>query len=528
MRADQSFRPAQFTLQTQSHMIRNVVIVGGGTAGWMTASALARHLPEACRVTLIESDQISKVGVGEATIPVIRTFNSALGIDEKEFMSRTNASFKLGIRFENWARQGDAYNHAFGHFGYPIKDISFHHYWMKLYGSDPDASIFDYCVPSVASDLNRYAHRQYQDQQLDSRYFYAFQFDAHLYAAYLSEWAQARGVVRREGRITDVSSNPENGFIESVTMEDGEKVEGDLFIDCSGFRGLLINQTLGVDFLDWSHWLPCNRAWAVSSAYPSSDSIIPPYTRARALTAGWQWRIPLQHRSGDGNVFSNNFMSEDEGLEQLLANIEGEPLSEPRLLKFITGKREKLWEKNCVAIGLSGGFLEPLESTSIALIQGAIMLLLKHFPDEQFDPVREREFNRRMQDKYEDCRNFLILHYHATERTDTEFWNYCRNMSVPDELQHRIDLFRKTGHVSYNKSDLFLEHNWLAVLFGQRVIPEAYDERVNTLSDQQIREALEPLRSQIHSAVSAMPLHNQTLQDYCEGDLFSAAEKAAG
>lgn len=509
-------------------MIKDVVIVGGGTAGWMTASAFARHLPQECNITLIESEQIAKVGVGEATIPVIREFNAALDIDEKEFMRRTNATFKLGIRFENWARKGDAYNHAFGFFGHPIQGIPFHHFWLKLNRSDENASIHDFNVPAVASDLDRYAHRQYSEQQLDSRYFYAFQFDAHLYAAYLSEWAQARGVVRREGIINEVATDNENGFIESVTLDNGEKVKGDLFIDCSGFRGLLINQALGVDFLDWSHWLPCNRAWAVSSAYPSSRSVIPPYTRARALTAGWQWRIPLQHRTGDGNVFSNDFISEDEARAQLLENIEGEAISEPRLLKFTTGKRRKLWHKNCVAIGLSGGFLEPLESTSIALIQGAIMLLLKHFPDESFEEIQEKEFNRRMQEKYEECRNFLVLHYHATQRNDTEFWNYCRTMSVPDELRHRLDLFRKTGFVSFNKSDLFLEHNWLAVLFGQRVVPEAYDERVDKFPEAEIRAVLEKMRSDIHGAVSAMPMHNETLEKYCAGDLISMIEKASG
>lgn len=502
-------------------MIKKIVIVGGGTAGWMTACAFARHLPDECEITLIESDQIAKVGVGEATIPVIREFNSSLGINEKEFMARTNATFKLGIRFENWARKGDAYNHAFGYYGYPINEIPFHHFWLKLNKSNPDASIHDFNVPSVASDLNRYAHRQYKDQQLDSRYFYAFQFDAHLYAAYLGEWAQKRGVVRQEGKITEVSTNAESGFIESVTLENGKTVDGDFFIDCSGFRGLLINQSLNVDFLDWSHWLPCNRAWAVSSSYPVENTSIPPYTRAKALTAGWQWRIPLQNRTGDGNVFSAGFMSEEEGLKQLLENIEGEAINEPRLLKFTTGKREKVWHKNCVAIGLSAGFLEPLESTSIALIQGAIMLLLKHFPDKNFDPVREREFNRRMTQKYEESRNFLILHYHATERDDTEFWNYCRTMSVPDEVKHRMDIFKKTGFVSFDKSDLFIEHNWLAVLFGQRIIPDTFDQRVGNFDEQKISEAMEPMRNQIYDAVKAMPTHNQTLQDYCAGDLVS-------
>ncbi|MCW8877307.1 MAG: tryptophan 7-halogenase [Kangiellaceae bacterium] len=507
-------------------MIKNIVIVGGGTAGWMTASALARHLPEACDITLVESEQIAKVGVGEATIPVIRQFNAALGIDEKEFMSRTNATFKLGIRFENWARKGDAYNHAFGFFGRPINDISFHHFWLSINQSEKDAWIHDFNVPSVASDLNRYAHRQYNDEQMGSRYFYAFQFDAHLYADYLSEWAQQKGVTRKEGIVNEVSTNPENGFITGLTLDNGEVISGDLFIDCSGFRGLLINQTLGIDFLDWSHWLPCNRAWAVSSAYPSRDAEIPPYTRAKALTAGWQWRIPLQNRTGDGNVFSNNFISEDEGLSQLLENIEGDAINEPRLLKFTTGKRDKLWHKNCVAIGLSGGFLEPLESTSIALIQGAIMLLLKHFPDNNFDPIREQEFNRRMTQKYEESRDFLILHYHATERDDTEFWNYCRTMSVPDEVKFRIELFKKTGFVSHNQSDLFIEHNWLAVLFGQRIIPENYDPRIERFASQEIKELLQVMKQETRDAVTAMPIHNETLKNYCAGDLISNFEQA--
>ena len=507
-------------------MIKKIVIIGGGTAGWMTACAFARHLPEDCQITLVESDQIAKVGVGEATIPVIREFNASLGINEQEFMQRTNATFKLCIRFENWARKGDAYNHAFGYFGYPLNDVSFHHYWLKLHGNDLNQEIHDYNVPSVASDTDKFALRQFNDQQLDSRYFYAFQFDAHLYAEYLGEWAQRKGVVRKEGKVTQVNKNEENGVIQSVKLENGEIIEGEFFIDCSGFRGLLINQSLNVNFLDWSHWLPCNRAWAVSSSYPSNDSSIPPYTRAKALTSGWQWRIPLQNRTGDGNVFSVDFMDEDAGLKQLLENIEGDAINEPRLLKFTTGKREKVWHKNCVAIGLSAGFLEPLESTSIALIQGAIMLLLKHLPNSSLDPVREREFNRRMTQKYEESRNFLILHYHATEREDTEFWKYCKYMSVPEEVTHRMELFKKTGFVSFDKSDLFIEHNWLAVLFGQRIIPESFDQRVMQVDSQKIEEAMSPMRQQIQSVVNEMPSHNQVLQDYCAGDLISNIEKA--
>ncbi len=502
-------------------MIKNIVIVGGGTAGWMTASAFVKHLPKSCKIRLIESDAIATVGVGEATIPVIRQFNSILGIDEREFMSKTNASFKLGIRFENWAHRGDSYDHAFGYYGIPMNDVSFHHYWVKQHQQGKGGNIEDYNVPAVASEEQRYAHRQYNDSRFDSRYFYAFQFDASLYAQFLRNWSTSRGVTRTEGKVQEIFQNQETGYITSILLESGEKVSADLFIDCTGFRGILINQTMGVNFRDWSHWLPCNRAWAVSSSYPSADSSIPPYTRARALEAGWQWRIPLQNRSGDGNVFCCDFISEERGREQLLENIEGDPLNEPRLLKFTTGMRERLWDKNCVAIGLSAGFLEPLESTSIALIQATIMIFLKNFPDKDFDSIRRDEFNRRMVNKYEESRNFLILHYHAIQREDTEFWKYCKNMSVPDELRHRLDLFKETGYVSNLASDLFLEHNWLAVLFGQDIVPTNYDLRVNKVSDEESLASMESMSSEISNVIQEMPTHNQTLADYCAGDLIS-------
>jgi tryptophan halogenase len=504
-------------------MIKNIVIVGGGTAGWMTAAALVKHLPVDCRIRLVESDQIATVGVGEATIPVIRQFNAVLGLDEVEFMRETNATFKLSIRFENWGQLGDVYNHAFGYFGLPIDNISFHHYWRMLQLNGYEPPIHDFNVPSVACDKLRFAHRQYDEKSFASRYFYAFQFDASLYAQYLRKWSEARGVIRTEGKVERVNQNAETGFIESITIDRGETIGGELFIDCSGFRGVMINQTLGIGFLDWSHWLPCNRAWAVSTAYPSKDSPIPPYTRARALTAGWQWRIPLQNRTGDGNVFCNDFISEEQGLEQLLANIDGEPMNEPRLLKFITGKREKLWHKNCVAIGLSGGFLEPLESTSIALIQASILVLMRNFPDENFDPIREQEYNLRMEQKYEESRNFLTLHYHATRRDDTEFWNYCRTMSIPEELQYRIDLFRHSGVVGHGQSDLFQEHNWLAVLYGQGITPQRYDPRLDGLDAAGLEEPVEKIRAEIVQAVADMPSHNQTLAEYCAGDLIGQA-----
>ena len=502
-------------------MIKNIVIVGGGTAGWMTAAALSRHLPEQCNVRLIESDEIATVGVGEATIPVIRTFNAGLGIDEQEFMRETNATFKLGIRFQNWGEIGEDYYHAFGYYGFPINDVSFHHYWMKMQKLPDTGAIHEYNMTFMASVHDKFEHKQFDNNSIGSRYFYAFQFDATLYARYLRKWSEAKGVTRIEGKVTQVSQNNETGFIESVTLASGECIEGELFIDCSGFRALLIEQTLKVGYKDWSHWLPVNRAWAVSTAYKSEDTQIPPYTRARALTAGWQWRIPLQNRTGDGNVFCEQYLSEDKALDQLLENIEGKPINEPRLLKFNTGKRNKLWEKNCVAIGLSAGFLEHLESTSIALIQGAILLFIKNFPNKDFAPATENEFNRRMDIKYEESRDFLILHYHITRRNDTEFWNYCRTMKIPEELQHRINIFRNRGHVAHRNSDLFIEHNWLQVLFGQGMKPGSYDPRVDTMEPQEVRQLLAKMKEDIASAAKAMPTHNETLARYCAGDLIS-------
>ncbi|MGV6851418.1 MAG: tryptophan halogenase family protein [bacterium] len=501
--------------------IKTIVIVGGGSAGWMTAAALSRHLPDYTQIKLVESDQIATVGVGEATIPAIRTFNAGLGINEKEFMRETNATFKLSIRFENWGKIGDAYNHAFGFYGYPIDDIPFHNYWLK-YQDQLSTNIHDYNLAYQACDADKFAHVQFDMSKPDSRYFYAYQFDATLYAQYLRKQSESRGVQRVEGKVITVDLHKESGCIQSIQLESGEQITGDLFIDCSGFRSLLIHGALDVGFDDWSHWLPVNRAWAMSTAYPSNDAAIPPYTRARALTAGWQWRIPLQNRTGDGNVFSKDFISEEAALEQFHKNVEGEPLPEPRLLKFTAGKRSKLWEKNCVAIGLSGGFLEPLESTSIYLIQAAILQFIRNFPDKTFQRANQDEFNAKMAYRYEDARNFLILHYHATEREDTEFWKYCKNMQIPDELAHKITLFKQRGYVAGEKLDLFSEHSWLAVYFGQGVTPSDYDHRVNKLDPHRAIEMLNTMYSDVQDSLNKMPTHNQTLAEFCPGELISS------
>ncbi len=510
----------QTNTSNQTNAIEKVVIVGGGSAGWMTASALANHLPKNVSVNLVESDQIATVGVGEATIPAIRTFNEGLGIDEAEFMRETNATFKLSIRFENWGKVGDAYNHAFGFYGYPINGVPFHNYWLKMKKHQNVGSFGEYNLANRSCELNKFAQRQFDPSAPDSRYFYAFQFDAGLYAKYLRKYSEARGVKRTEGKVQKVSQDNETGFIKSITLDSGEEIHGDIFIDCTGFRALLIEQSLKVGYTDWSHWLPVNRAWAVSSTYPSTDSTIPPYTRARALTAGWQWRIPLQNRTGDGNVFCNSYISEQDALDQFIENIEGEPINDPRLIKFTTGKRNRLWEKNCVAIGLSAGFLEPLESTSIYLIQAAILQLIRSFPTKEFNQVNANEFNRQMDYRYEDARNFLILHYHATEREDTEFWKYCKNMTIPEELKRRMLLFKECGIISGNKLDLFSEPSWLAVYTGQGIYPQNFDHRVNRIEESNILQYLDKMKSDIDSALTKIPSHNETLANYCKGELI--------
>jgi len=504
----------------QEKRIRKIVIVGGGTAGWMSASALVKYLgTESCSIRLIESDQIMTVGVGEATIPAIREFNERLGLDEMEFMRKTNASFKLGIQFENWTRPGDAYIHAFGYFGQPIDDIAFHHYWVRQRQHGDPTPFSEYNFPHVAADLGRFRHPVNDPASILSRYFYAFHFDATLYAQYLREWSEQRGVKRTEAKVVDVTLEPENGFIRSITLDNGEEVKGDLFVDCSGFRGLLIEQALKTGYHDWSHYLPCNSAFAISTAYRDDETPIPPFTRARALDAGWQWRIPLQNRTGDGYVFCDQFISHDEATATLMDNIEGKALSEPRLLQFTTGMRKNVWNKNCVAIGLSGGFLEPLESTSIHLIQTAILKLITCFPDRDFDAANTAEYNRQMATKYEEARDFLILHYHATERDDTPFWDYCRNMDIPEELEHRIKLFRQRGVVSFRESELFLEHNWLAVLIGQGIIPENYDPRIDGMLPAKIEQILEQMRTGIRQTAETLPTHSRALADYCKGEL---------
>ena len=506
-------------MQPQPHgrqHIRRVVVVGGGTAGWMTAAALSTVLrKEICEIELVESDAIGIVGVGEATIPAIHDFNRKIGLDEQDFMRRTNATFKLGIEFVNWAKKGDAYMHPFGHHGFNINGVSFHNYWLDQNRRGNAAQLGEYCIPFVAGKAGRFALPSSDPNSVLSTYSYAFHFDAGLYSQYLRHVAERRGVTRTEGRIVDVAVDGESGFIESVELENGRSIEGDLFIDCSGFRALLIGKALGVDFESWQHWLPCDRAVAVQSR--NSDTL-DPYTRATALKAGWQWRIPLQHRTGNGHVYSSEYMGDDEARTLLLDNIEREALAEPRVIHFTAGKRQRMWDKNCIAIGLSGGFLEPLESTSIYLIQAAIMKLIERFPDREFSAVDRDDYNAQIGEAFEQIRDFIILHYKATTRDDSEFWRYCRDMSIPDELDYRMQTFRESGHVVYSKRELFIEPNWISVLLGQHVIPETTDLRVDCTPADKIRTQMGQMREVMRRAAASMPSHEETIARYCPAD----------
>jgi tryptophan 7-halogenase len=492
------------------HRIRQIVIVGGGTAGWMTAAALAAKLRKSCQITLVESAEIGIVGVGEATVPHIRYFNSSLGIDEADFMARTKATFKLGIEFRDWARIGDAYIHPFGELGRTLNGVDFHQYWLKRRQLGDETDIFAYSLPVVASQNGRFTFPAPGNSVL-STFGYAYHFDATLYAPYLRAYAEARGVRRVEGIVRDVTLRGEDGHIAAVLLDGGKHVEGDLFVDCSGFRGLLIEQTLKTGYEEWKHWLPCDRA--VAAPCETFHRSLP-YTRSTARDAGWQWRIPLQHRVGNGYVYASDFVGDERARDTLLENLEGQPLAEPRVLRFVTGKRRKQWNRNCVAVGLASGFLEPLESTSIYLIQIAITNLLELFPDRTFEPDGIEEFNRVMAFEYERVRDFLVLHYHATERDDSELWNYVRTMPIPDSLAYKISLFRERGHVVKYKTGMFLDRSWQAVYLGQRIIPLRYDPRVDCFSPDDIARYLEETREIVRRAANAMPMHDACLRDH--------------
>ena len=489
--------------------IRDVVIAGGGTAGWMMAAAAARMLHDGQRrITLIESAEIGTVGVGEATIPPIVDFNRGLGIPEAEFVRETKATCKLGIEFRDWGRIGDRYVHPFGGVGRDLEGIDFHRIWLKFRDKPGVGGIGDYAMSAVAAHAGRFGHPVADQRSPLSQLAYAYHFDAGLYARYLRGLAEAGGVVRVEGKIARVE-RAENGHVQALDLQDGRRIAGELFIDCTGFRSLLLGQEMGVPFQDWSRWLPCDRALAVPTE--RRDPLIP-LTRATARAAGWQWRIPLQHRTGNGHVWSSAFQSDAEAERALREGLDAPPQGEPRLLRFTAGRRERMWEGNVVAIGLSGGFLEPLESTSIHLIQSAIQKLLNLFPHSGFPPASRDTFNRLMNAQYDYVRDFVILHYKATARTDTPFWRQVGAMPIPDTLAEKIALFRESGALFRYADDLFATPSWAAVLLGQHIVPADGGALADALDEQRVAGALIAMRRAYPAAAATLPGHAEWIE----------------
>lgn len=487
------------------------MIVGGGTAGWMAAAALGRFLERGWRIRLIESEEIGTVGVGEATIPPIRLFNASLGIDEDDFLRHCQGTFKLGVQFVGWRGDGHRYIHAFGPLGRDLGLVPFHHYWLRARAEGWAAPLAAYSANAAAALEERFGRDRPPGSVLADRP-YAFHFDASRYAQYLRGYAEARGVERVEGKIVETRLKPGNGFVEALRLQSGAEVAGELFIDCSGFRGLLIEQALATGYEDWSHWLPCDRALAVPSRHGGGFT---PYTRATARAAGWQWRIPLQHRIGNGYVYCSRFVSDDEAAATLLAGLDGDPLGEPRPLRFLAGRRRKAWNRNVIALGLAAGFMEPLESTSIHLVQSGIARLLTLLPGRA--GVRDAEvetYNRMTAEEYERIRDFLILHYKATAR-DEPLWRACADMAVPDTLGERIELFRAGGRIFRQGEELFTETGWAQVLIGQDVEPEAWDPLADQLSDEQLRAFLDGVGKLVAQRVAALPAHKDFVARNC-------------
>jgi hypothetical protein len=496
-------------MNMQENALRRIVIVGGGTAGWMTAAPLAQRLMAgpnpACEVILVESPEIGTIGVGEATLPTIRAYNSALGIDANDFVTKTRATYKAGIEFRDWGHVGNRFFHGFGDFGPPLGSLTAHMGWLRLARQfDSMPPMENWSVPSVMARHNKFAPPTNTQPGVTDAYSFGYHFDAGLYANYLRDYALAHGATRVEGTIEGVDRHPETGFITGVKLRDGRTVEGDFFVDCSGFRGLLIEGTFAAGYEDWSSYLPANSAQAVPCA---SAPVLTPYTRSTAKEAGWLWRIPLQHRTGNGHVYSDAFTTDERAREVLLAGLDGKALDEPRQLRFTTGRRRKSWVANCVAIGLSAGFVEPLESTSINLIETAVGKLIELFPDRECRPELADEYNRFMGARYESVRDFIVLHYKLTTRDDSEFWRYCANMPIPDSLRHQIDLFRETGRVTILDKDGFSEPSFVAMLVGLGVMPKRYDPFMDRIDVRQLHGHFAGLRDLINQTVARMPDH---------------------
>lgn len=492
---------------SSERIVKRVVVAGGGTAGWVTATALVRHLGPLIDITLVESDEIATIGVGESTVPTFRGFHTLMKVKEDAFMAATQATVKLGIEFRNWARIGDRYIHPFGLLGRRWSWIAdFHHFWLHARANGFGGDLGDYCLEYVAGEANRMSLAPPLAPK------YAYHIDATRYARFLRGLAEPAGLKRIEGKIRTVELDPETGFIAALMLESGTRIEGDLFIDCTGFRSLLLGDALGVAFEDWGQWIRTNRAIAVQSA---SEGPKQPYTSAIAHEAGWRWRIPLQHRDGNGFVFAGDFMSDDEAHARLLAEIDGEPIVDPWLVRFRTGTRAKAWYKNCVGLGLAGGFIEPLESTSIHLMMAAVTRLIEDFPFHGFDAALADRFNTKSRQEFENIRDFIILHYHVTERDDSEFWRHCRTMDIPDSLKQRLALWQENGRAYHLDHELFLPDSWAMVLLGQRRFPRGYHHLAAMMPEAQLRDELARMRREIAELVRDMPTHQDFLRSYC-------------
>jgi len=472
-------------------ILKSIVIVGGGSAGWMTAAGLSSLLnPKTVKITLIESDAIGTIGVGEATIPDIKNFNRMLGIPEDEFMKATNATFKLGIEFNNWGHKGDSYFHPFGSHGADMQGIDFHQFWLHARDSGDLSAYEDYSICSVAAKGNKFSFPNNDPRTALSQLGYAYHFDATLYAQFLRKYAEKRGVKRIEGKVENVNKDSETGYIKTLTLNSGSSIEGELFFDCTGFRSLLLSKSLGIKFKDWSQWLPCNSAITIAC---EREGHLLPYTKSTAKDAGWQWRIPTQTRTGNGHIYSSDFISDQEARDELLSDLDGTTIGTPKQLRFRTGHLDKFWDKNCISIGLS-------------------------YPDASFSPLIQDEYNKQMSLLFEQVRDFIILHYCATEREDTPFWTYCKNMSLPETLVHKMDLFKESGRIFRYEDELFAKASWSAVFFGQNIFPRITDPIVGALSGDQVRNSLKSMQDGIKSAVDKMPMHDQFISKFCQSN----------
>lgn len=489
--------------------IKKIVIAGGGTAGWMSAALLTKVLKQRVDIELVESEEIGIIGVGEATIPPIQTFNSVLGVDEAEFLRETKATIKMAIRFDNWKQQGHSYYHTFGAPGATIGFSAFQHHWLRACQQGLNTTIWDYDLNYLCCEAGVFGKFDGKDPMYQMPY--AYHFDSALYGRYLRKRSEHAGVVRTEGKIRAAQLNPDTGFVQSLLMEDGREIHGDLFIDCSGMRGLLIQGALHTGYEDWNHWLPCDRALAVPSERFEKTL---PYTRSIAHKAGWQWRIPLTHRNGNGLVYSSQYLSDDEATHTLLNNLDSAALADPKPIKFRTGRTLQQWNKNVIAVGLSSGFLEPLESTSIHLIQSAVVRLLKNFPNRGISQAQVDEYNRESKLEYETVRDFIILHYHANERDDSDFWRNLRTMDIPDRLAHKLSLFRETGTLFNDHGDIFLDSSWLQVMLGQGIMPRDYHPSADILDIAQLQSMLARIAAAKRQPLTQLPSHDAFLQHY--------------